>query len=324
MNNIDTTPTISVVMSAYNAEEYLEEAITSILNQTFSDFEFIIIEDCSTDKTLEILEHFAKHDPRIKIIKKEQNKGTAGFIENLNIGLKTAKGKYIARMDADDISSLTRFEKQVNFLENNPEIDIVGASIELVDENTKPIETWHALEHHVDIVKRMPKKISLYHPVIMFRKESVESYREKAFFCEDYDLYFNMIVAGKKLANLPEVLLKYRILKTSISRKKSKFTRWLFVEKIRSFYKEHVRTGADTYQQFDPDNFLKVLDLDFKNDKADLLFALRCSISFNTKEETEILYKKIGLQYPKTNLLGYHIIDKLAFKIKKHLIKLIG
>ena len=69
MNNIDTTPTISVVMSAYNAEEYLEEAITSILNQTFSDFEFIIIEDCSTDKTLEILEHFAKHDPRIKIIK---------------------------------------------------------------------------------------------------------------------------------------------------------------------------------------------------------------------------------------------------------------
>lgn len=317
-------PLISVVMSVYNAEVYLEKAVESIINQTFKDFEFIIIEDCSTDNTLQILENYASNDSRIRIIKKDQNKGNAGFIENLNIGLQNARAKYIARMDADDIADLTRFEKQYNFLENHPNIDIVGASIELITESDEHIETWTAIEKHDDIVKRMPKKISLYHPVIMFRKESTKGYRDKARFCEDYDMYFNMILDGKKLANLSDVLLKYRILDTSVSRKKSKFERWLFVEKIRSFYQERITKRQDSYDNFDPEDFLKILESDYKNKLSDLLFALQSSITFNTKKETEILLKKIKSQYPSQSILKYQLADKLPSKIKKQLIKLIN
>ncbi len=109
-------PYLSVVMSVYNGEKHLNEAIDSILSQTYENFEFIIIEDCSTDKTLEILKEFKEKDNRIKIIQKEKNEGPKGFIKNLNLGLNMAQGKYIARMDADDISLPERFQKQVFFL----------------------------------------------------------------------------------------------------------------------------------------------------------------------------------------------------------------
>lgn len=109
------SPILSVVMSVYNAEKYLSQAIESILNQSFEDFEFIIIEDCSTDNSLKIIKNYAINDKRIRIIQKAKNKKMRGFIENLNIGLSEAKGKYIARMDSDDISHPDRFEKQVLF-----------------------------------------------------------------------------------------------------------------------------------------------------------------------------------------------------------------
>ena len=110
---------ISVIMSVYNGEKYLVQAIDSILNQTYQNFEFIIIDDCSTDNSSHILQEYAQKDSRIKIIKKEKNIGIKGFIKNLNLGISLAKGKYIARMDADDISLPERFQKQVDFLENN-------------------------------------------------------------------------------------------------------------------------------------------------------------------------------------------------------------
>lgn len=324
MNSLQRKPIVSVVMSVYNAEDYLRNAIESILNQTYTDFEFIIIEDCSTDNSLKIIEEYALKDSRVRVIKKKKNRGTIGFIENLNIGLQNAKGKYVARMDSDDISILTRFEKQVFFLENNPKTDIVGASIELINEEGQHIENWIAISEHNNIVKRMPSKISLYHPVIMFRKEATKGYRSKALFCEDYDLYFNMIIAGKKLANLGEVLLKYRILQTSISRKKTKFIRWLFVEKIRSFYKEHNKKAFDSYSEFDPNDFLNILIIDYNNKVNDLIFALKCSISFNTKEENKIIFEKLKLQYPKKNLVKYQLINMFPFRIKRYLIKLIS
>ena len=122
MNN----PSVSVLMSAYNAEKYVGEAIESILNQTFKDYEFIIIDDASTDKTLSQIKNYT--DNRIVIIQNEKNLKLAA---SLNKGLRIAKGKYIARMDADDISDLTRLEKQFDFLERYPEIDICGTAMQL-------------------------------------------------------------------------------------------------------------------------------------------------------------------------------------------------
>ncbi|HAS7841575.1 TPA: glycosyltransferase family 2 protein, partial [Vibrio cholerae] len=128
-----SSPKISVVMSVYNGEKYLGEAIDSILKQTFSDFEFIIINDGSTDKTLEIIKSYMKKDDRIVLVSRENK----GLIVSLNEGLDLAKGQYIARMDADDISIKSRFEKQIEFLDSNPDIGVCGTWVEVFGENIK-------------------------------------------------------------------------------------------------------------------------------------------------------------------------------------------
>ena len=151
-------PTLSVIMSVYNAEKYLSQAIESILNQSFEDFEFIIIEDCSTDNSLKIIKNYVINDKRIRIIQKAKNKKMRGFIENLNIGLSEAKGKYIARMDSDDISHPDRFEKQVLFLDSHPNVFMVGSAINFIDENGKLIRKYEALETDDKIKKQMIKK----------------------------------------------------------------------------------------------------------------------------------------------------------------------
>ena len=145
---------ISVIMSVYNGEKYLVQAIESILNQTYQNFEFIIIEDSSTDNSLDILEEYAKKDSRIKIIKKEKNIGIKGFIENLNLGISIAEGKYIARMDQDDVSLPERFQKQVDFLEKNSDFTICHHRVKL---NINGIEELH--KYHVS--KNTPIKQTL-------------------------------------------------------------------------------------------------------------------------------------------------------------------
>ena len=130
-------------MPAYNAEKYIAESIESILSQTFTDFEFIIINDASTDSTKEIIESF--QDSRIILINNEQNLGVA---KSLNIGIATAKGKYIARMDADDISLPERFQTQFNFMEKNPDIDICGSWARMFGDKDDCMQT---LQNHEDI-----------------------------------------------------------------------------------------------------------------------------------------------------------------------------
>ena len=114
---IEKSPMISVIMSTYNRENYLPAAMESILNQTYTDFEFIIIDDASTDNTAKLLQEYQEKDSRIVVISNPQN---LGYNKNLTTGFKLAKGKYLARMDDDDISLPTRFEKQVDFLEKTP------------------------------------------------------------------------------------------------------------------------------------------------------------------------------------------------------------
>ena len=120
-------PKISVLMPVYNCELYVQEAIDSILNQTFIDFELLIIDDCSTDKTVEIINNYA--DKRIKLTTKPHN---TGLTNSLNYGLSIAQGQYIARMDGDDVSVLDRFEKQVKFLDTNPDIILCGTWYQLM------------------------------------------------------------------------------------------------------------------------------------------------------------------------------------------------
>ena len=295
-------PLVSVIMSVYNGEKYLVQAIYSILNQTYQNFEFIIIEDCSTDNSLDILEEYAKKDSRIKIIKKEKNIGIKGFIENLNLGISIAKGKYIARMDQDDVSLPERFQKQVDFLENNPEITLVGAQLNLINEQNKITGEAIAALQHRDIVKRITSQIQLFHPVIMFRKDQNIQYREKFIYCEDYDLYLNLITQGKKLANINEKLLHYRILESSISRKGDNFVKKLMVEKALYFYKLRKENGQDLYETFNNEEVLEINNLEFKNKIEELFFALETAIKLNKKEKIVLLIKKIKKHYPKEKI----------------------
>lgn len=318
-----TSPIVSVVMSVYNAEKFLPQAIKSILNQSFSNFEFIIIEDCSTDNSLAIIQDFARKDSRIKLIQKSKNKRMAGFIENLNIGLSEAKGKYIARMDADDISHPHRFEKQVKFLEENPDIFMVGSAINFIDENNQFTKKLEAIEDNQGITQTMPKKITMYHPVIMFRNDGKTRYREKIFYCEDYDLYLRLILEGKKFYNFTEPLLDYRILDSSISRKDGNFMRTLFVEKMKTFYLENKTKGKDSYDEFAPSDLLHILDKNTNSSKKNLTFALNVATKFSYKNEFSTILEKYNASYSSNSKIFIlrilntlpNIFSKIYFKL---------
>ncbi|WP_313386164.1 glycosyltransferase [Chishuiella sp.] len=322
MNTLNS-PLLSVIMSVYNAELYIKEAIDSILNQTFRDFEFIIIEDCSTDNSLKILENYASIDNRICIVKKEKNQGAKGFINNLNLGIKNAKGKYIARMDADDISSLDRFQKQVDYLENNSSIFMVGSIVSLINANDELIGMMETPEIDSEIKNRMINHISMFHPVILFRSEKNIFYREKMYGCEDYDLYLRLMNEGKNFYNFQEPLLKYRILDDSISRKENKLVRWSFVEKARQFYKQYSNNMKDGYDNFNPNNFKNILDKNQQNSEDDIIFCIKSAIKFEDKNSLLLLINKLKKQYPSSANLKYKVVSFLPVSFYKIINKFI-
>lgn len=309
---MDSSPLVSIVMSVYNAEKYLSQAIDSILTQTYKNIEFIIIEDCSTDNSVEIINEFAKIDSRIKVIRKYENKAMSGFIENLNIGISEAKGKYIARMDADDICYQHRLEKQVDFLEKNKDIFIVGSQMDLIDEDNNVIGEMIAECDNQSIYEKMLTRIQLYHPAIMFRNENV-FYREKIWYCEDYDLYLRMMCEGKKMANINQKLLKYRLLNSSISRKNTKVVKYMFLSKIFEMYNERKKSDSpnDSYDEIEVENYLNILNLSYRNSLADLKRAVRICKKNGYKENLSFLVKKINKYYPNYNTLFLKSLDLL-------------
>lgn len=206
-------PLISVVMPFYNCENFLDEAISSILNQSFSDFEFIIINDSSTDNSDKIIQKYL-YDKRVYYIRNTQNKW---IVRNLNTAISKAKWEYIARMDGDDISNKDRLKKQINFLQNNPDVHLVWSFVHLIDENS--IKIW-IIEKHIQ-PEQIKKDLFLYssfvHPTMMIKAKIFKKYkyREKYLYCEDYDLWCRLIYEWYKWANIPEYLLYYRKHKNS-------------------------------------------------------------------------------------------------------------
>lgn len=199
-------PFISVVMSVYNGEKYLRDAIDSVLNQTFRDFEFIIINDGSTDQSLSIIKTF--DDKRIVLINNEGNKG---LIFSLNKGIEQAKGKYIARMDADDICLPERFSQQFNFLELHPEIGVCSSNY--IQFNNSFQKTYSSFTDHDEIFAFLLFNSSIIHPSLLIRKNILINnhlFDDKYKHTEDYELWSRLIFECK-FSSVPETLLKYRI-----------------------------------------------------------------------------------------------------------------
>ncbi len=212
---------ISVIMSNRNTpEEYLREAIESVLNQTYSDFEFIIVDDCSTDNSLEIIESYA--DARIKIIKNSEN---LGLTKSLNKAISCAEGEFIARMDADDICLPERFEKQVDFLKHHPDIIVCGTWVELFGDGTSVYNEKHSRKilpekELLQINLLFGNHMNIIHPTAMFNhkllKENNITYNEKYIYAQDYRMWVECARKGE-LANVPEILFKYRIHNKAVS-----------------------------------------------------------------------------------------------------------
>ena len=194
-------------MPVYNGEKYLREAIDSILNQTFTDFEFLIIDDGSTDNSLEIINSY--QDPRINLIKNNDNQG---LIYSLNRGLALAKGKYIARMDSDDISSPERLCVQIKFLDENPTIGLVGSSVQIIDNNKNHSSIVEFPLTHFIIQWSLCFYSPFAHPSTMIKKEILKQangYSSQAVYVEDYDLW-QRLSKITELSNLPQILLYLR------------------------------------------------------------------------------------------------------------------
>lgn len=275
-------PEISIVMSVYNEEKHLDESINSILNQTFLNFEYILINDASTDGSLSIIEKYRDHDKRITLI---DNIANLGLTKSLNLGLRKARGKYIARIDADDIALPRRLEIQHDFLEKNPNVFLVGSGAYNVDENGTVTTTMKPVTDSEDIKKELLDHNCLYHPTIMFKNEGF-LYREKFIYAQDYDLYLVLISSGKELANIFEPLVKYRMSPNAISwsmKPKQKY----FELKAREFYIQRLRHGMDEYEQFDPHD----LNLN-PNDEIFLKSEIKAKFKVNEFKEVRMLSTK--------------------------------
>ncbi|XAG07680.1 glycosyltransferase [Vibrio metschnikovii] len=211
-----SSPKVSVVMSVYNGEKYLEEAIQSILDQTFTDFEFIIINDGSIDKTLEIIQSYINKDNRIVLISRENK----GLITSLNEGLNLAKGQYIARMDADDVSLPDRLSEQVKVMEEKKEVIICGTWIrKLYEDGNTELSKYYVNDSAIKA--KLVRACCFAHPTVMLRadifKKNLLFYEQEYLHAEDYALWAKASSYGN-FYNIPKVLLNYRVLNNSITR----------------------------------------------------------------------------------------------------------
>lgn len=241
-------------MSVYNGQKYLVESIKSILSQTYKNFEFIIVDDVSTDDSLKIIKNYAKKDKRIKIIK---NKRNIGLTKSLNKSINQSKGEYIARQDADDFSEKSRLELQLRFLEKNKHIFLCGTGFSVVDEKSNLIGKIVQEIKPSEVKKRLRKGNCLCHGSIMFRNDKKTFYREKFIYGQDYDLYLTLLSRCKNLANLKKTLYNLRVGSSAISRIHGK-SQFLFGKKAREFYLERLRFKKDSYDKFNPEKIIKL------------------------------------------------------------------
>lgn len=203
-------PRLSVLLPVYNCEKYLKIALNSLWQQTYQDFEVCIIDDGSTDDSLNIIHAAIKQGYPIKLLEQPHQ----GIVAALNYGLREAKGSLIARMDADDMAFLNRFEAQVNFLDQYPEFVAVGSWVRFIDEGGSPFFTYKTPVENDAISALLWEGNggALIHPAVCFRKSALEiigGYREAYRSVEDLDVYIRLLDIGK-LYNLPKILLNYR------------------------------------------------------------------------------------------------------------------
>jgi glycosyltransferase involved in cell wall biosynthesis len=228
------TPVVSVVMPVYNSESFLKEAIESILNQTYQNFEFIIAYDESTDKSFHIIKSYKKKDPRIILSTGKKR----GLVKSLNDAFEISNGEYIVRMDADDISPLSRLESQLDFTKKN-NLDICGGHCLLIDDKARINGLNIVPMSHDMCTLSMLFKVPFFHPSVMIRKsflnDNLLKYGQSKYqMAEDLDFWVRMHKCGAIFGNVNSVILEYRVLKNSLSRVNNS----LVLQNAKSIFKQ--------------------------------------------------------------------------------------
>ena len=238
---MNRSPGISVIMPVYNGEKFLKEAVESILNQTFKDFEFLIVYDESTDETLSIIQGFQEQDERVVLI----NGDKEGISGALNKGIEKARGKYIARLDADDISLPTRFETQINHMESLG-LDICGGHSLLIDSDGKVNGIGVVPRSHDLCGLSMMFMVPFAHSSVMILKGFLtnSSLKYQGNY-EDLDLWTRMFSAGAKFGNVDDIVIRYRVLAVSLSTIHATGARRYNRGVLKSFRVEHQRYLSD-------------------------------------------------------------------------------
>ena len=207
--SIPNEPLLTVLMPVRDGERHLQEAIDSILEQSYRGFEFLIVNDGSRDLTPRILAEYAARDDRIRLLRIDGGVGTAGA---LNRGLELARGQLVARMDADDAAFPYRLREQVDFMQRHPEIDVCGGALSVYE---RPAERWVPPATHDGILARMLFECPLFHPTVIMRREKVlwaGGYSTELSAAQDYELWQRLAQSrGIRFANLRRTLIRYRV-----------------------------------------------------------------------------------------------------------------
>jgi len=276
-------PPISVLLVVFNGEkykDYLGPAIDSVLTQTFRDFELIIVHDGAPNSATQIIAKAQQRDPRVVVITDKQRT----WIPLLNLGWDRARGKYLARMDADDLALPDRFQKQYDYLEQRPDVFLVSGRIEVIDQQNRTVSFSKTSTDSAVIAQRLPEGNILYQPTFMLRNEPEWRYREKALYAEDYDLLLRLLTSGKRIANMPDVLMRYRLWPSSTSLAK-RAHQALFTKKIQEFYWQRVKGGRDEYEAFDPQSILSI-DVEQSTDEVVLREQIAGTLRANELQRT--------------------------------------
>jgi glycosyltransferase involved in cell wall biosynthesis len=218
-------PLVSVVLAVYNCDKYLGEAIASIQSQTYQNWELLVIDDASTDSSADLAAKHAQADPRIQLLRQSQNSGP---MICFNLGIDRAAGKYIARLDADDLMLPERLAKQVAYLEAHPDVGLLGTAFEMIDEQGDVIATCAVSTGTENLKTLLKTKNPILHPSIMMSADclrAIGAYSEAYPYAEDYILCIDFAEVSK-IENIDEVLTRYRILSSSVSRKSLKKQSW--------------------------------------------------------------------------------------------------
>lgn len=290
MNN----PLVSVIIPCYNAEKYVEEAVRSIMTQTYKNIEILVTEDCSTDNTLKILKNLEKEDSRIKVI---QNKKNLKIVKSLNNMINIAQGKYIARMDADDISLPERIEKQVRFMEENPEYGVCGTNAWHIDERGYTIGKSNLPITYEDNKFYLVYYSTLYHPTIMLRSDIYKKnfYSDVFLYAEDYELWCRLVFKENiKVINLVERLFKYRIFQTQSS---------------SVYHNKQIAASSkifDTYNIIEKNNVSIHKNVFFMHDKNHVI---ENEFLYIKNQYNELCKKKFVYSYECIRKLFYHLFS---------------